>query len=135
LPKGFKFVREFLDPVAKSVISALAGIPFVGSALAALSQVAYSMAMDALENAAGDALLGVVERILSTLLRTVVTPVFKAVASKVLEMAAGACSAILGKNSAACTKKVKFATLPPKGRWLERALACPGRPIFDQRMR
>jgi hypothetical protein len=135
LSKGFKFVREFLDPIAKSVISALAGIPFVGSALAALGQVAYSMAMDALENAAGDALLGVVERILSKLLRTVVTPVFKAVASKVLEMAAGACSAIMGKNSAACPKKVKFAALPTRDRWLERALACPGRPIFDQRMR
>ena len=135
LSKGFKFVRNFLDPIAKSVISALAGIPFVGAGLAALGQVAYSMAMDALEGAASDALLGLVERILAKLLRGVVTPIFKAVASKVLEMAAGACTTLMGKNSAACPKKLKFAALPPKDQWLERALACPGRPIFDQRMR
>jgi hypothetical protein len=134
LSKGFKFLRNFLDPIAKSVISALAGIPFVGAGLAALGQVAYSLAMDALENAAGDALMGLVERILSKLLRGVITPVFKAVASKVLEIAAGACQAIMGKHSDACPQKVKFAALPPRDRWLERALACPGRPIFDRKL-
>jgi hypothetical protein len=135
MSQGFKFVRSVLDPIAKAVISTLAGIPFVGAGLAALGQVAYSLAMDALENAAFDALMGVVERILTKLLRPVITPVFKAVQGKVLQLAF-AVGAAMDKFKEIVPKdgKLKFSALPPRDQWLNRALACGGREIFDDKL-
>src|SRR5262249_39323644 len=61
LNRGVRYVRGVLDPIAKNVISALASVPFVGAGLAALGQLAYSMALSTLEDAALQALLGAVE--------------------------------------------------------------------------
>ncbi len=130
LSRGFKFVRSIIDPIANAIISTVASVPFVGGALAAAAQVAYSFGMDALENAAFDALKGVVERILTKFIRPAVTPVFKTVMSKVLELAFAACNS---QFKFACPKGgFKLAALPQRDQWINRALACPGREIFDR---
>jgi hypothetical protein len=135
LSQGFKFVRSVLDPIAQSVISALAGIPFVGGALAALGQVAYSLGMNYLEEAAFDALRGIVERILAKMVKTAVTPVFKVVQKKLLALVQAACAS--GPLRAACPAggELKFAAMPARDRWLGRALACKPPPVFDDRLR
>ena len=134
LAQGFKFVRSFLDPIAQSVISALAGIPFIGAGLAALGQVAYAAAMDYLETAAFDGLFGLVERIMAKLIRTVISPMMPVVAQAITKLAGGLCGAAMGAFPQACPKQLKFSELPERDRWLNRALACQGRPIFDKKM-
>jgi hypothetical protein len=133
LSRGFKFVRQILDPIAKSVISSLAGIPFVGAGLAALGQVAYSLALDALENLAFDGLFGIVERILAKGVRAVITPIFKAIQGKLLELAMNICSRI---SPEVCPRDggLKFSALPPRDQWIERAMACQAPPIFNEEL-
>jgi hypothetical protein len=131
--RAFKFVRAILDPIAKAVVGSLAAIPFVGAGLAPLGQEAYSMALSALEDGAFGALRGIVERILAKLVRLVITPAFKAVQSKILELAYGVCARLF-PTSCPRDGKLRFSALPPRDRWLERSLACPGPPIFDEKL-
>ena len=132
LQKGFKFVRSILDPIAKAVISALGSVPFVGGALAALGQMAFTMALDALENLGFQALRGIVERLLAKLLRGVMSPVLKLAQEKIVALAFQFCAKIAPDVCAGDTP-VKFGALPPQDAWLDRALACSP-PIMDDRI-
>lgn len=134
---GLRFVRGVLDPIAQSVISALAGIPFVGAGLAALGQVAYSLAMNALEDAAVDLLKKAVEGLLAKGVRAVVGPLFSHVKSWIQEAASAACKntkeAKLGNLGDLCAPVIRFAALSPRDQWIERAVACRPPAIIDER--
>jgi hypothetical protein len=136
LNRGVRYVRGVLDPVAKNVISALAGVPFVGAGLAALGQLAYSMALSTLEDAAFQALLGAVERLAAKAVRAVVGPIFKTVKTSVQKLAYRACASDETLREL-CPEggEVKFAALPPQHQWLERSFACRGGPIIDDAVR
>jgi hypothetical protein len=124
---GMRFVRGILSPIATAVIGALASVPFVGGALAPIGQVVYDMSLNALEEAGMRGLLGIVERMLAQLLRSALTPVFKVVQQKVLAGTFQEFTRVLGGSCGGAVAALKFSELPPKDRWLERALACSGR--------
>jgi hypothetical protein len=129
LSKGFELVREVLDPIAAEVIGLVASIPFIGSALATAAQILYSWAMTRLEALAFEKLMGVVERLVAKGLRAVMGPVLEVAKNKVLELLYSSCNLLFPM---ACPKDGKFffAALPKEHQWLERALACSGRPIL-----
>jgi hypothetical protein len=131
---GMRWVRTVLGPIAKAVVSALAGVPFIGAGLAPLGQIAYDMALNALEDAAFDLLMGVVERALAKLMGGVVTPVFKAVQRKIEAIVHSSFANVLGKICSEYVGELKFAALPPRDRWIERAYACKTRPLIDDRV-
>jgi hypothetical protein len=129
LSKGFKLVREVLDPIASEIIGVVASIPFVGSVLATAAQILYSWAMNKLEELAFEKLMGLVERLIGKGLRAVMGPVLKVAQHKILERLYSTCNRLFPQ---ACPKdgKFLFAALPAKHQWLNRALACPGRPLL-----
>jgi hypothetical protein len=122
LNKGFKYVRKLTDLIAKTLLQLVASIPFVGGTLARLASELYSWGMDKLEDVAFDLIRGLVERLLAKLARALIAPVFKLVQNKVLALVGGLCQV---KHRDSCPKELKFAALPPKHQWIERALACP----------
>jgi hypothetical protein len=126
---GMRFLRGLLGPIVAGVIGALASIPFVGGALAPIGEVAYDLAMNLLEDAAHRGLMGLIEKLLSQLLREVLTPVFKAVQNSVLAGALKGFSDVLGSVCGGVVAALKFSALPPRDRWLNRALACSGRHV------
>jgi hypothetical protein len=129
--KGFSYVRKLLDIVAKAVLTAIGNIPFVGGVLAPIAQELYIFGMDKLEEAAGNGLLGIIERLIGKAVRALISPVVQLARKAILKMAMAACQAL---NPEVCPQggELKFSALPAKDQWLERALACPGRPLFDQ---
>jgi len=126
---GMRFLRGLLGPIAAGVIGALASVPFVGGALAPIGQIVYDLSLNLLEEAALRGLFGLVERLLSQLLRAVLTPVFKVVQEKLLAGVFSEFSKVLGSVCSGVVRKLKFSALPPKDRWIERALACGARPV------
>jgi hypothetical protein len=134
LTLGLKFVRAVLDPIVQAVIGALAEIPFVGGAIAPLANIAYSAALMIIEEVGGILLGMIVERVLATTLRGVVTPVLREVQGKILELAYGACAKI---DPAVCPKEggLKFSALPAKDQWIARVMSCPGRQVIGPEIR
>jgi hypothetical protein len=134
--RGFKFVRQSLDPVAQGAIGSLAALPFgAGAALAPLAHAIYSMALDSLENGAFDLLRGIVERMLGKLVRQTINPFFSAAKGKVLKLAYGVCAATHPEICPKGTKlggELRFSALPARDLWIDRALACSGPPVFDE---
>jgi hypothetical protein len=124
---GMKFIRGLLGPIAAGVIGVLGSVPFIGGALAPIGQIVYDIALNLLEDAATNGLMGIVERLLSQLLRAAITPVFNVVKEKVLGPLLGPFVSALGSFCGNVVDKLQFSALPPKDRWIERALACPGR--------
>lgn len=122
LNKGFRFVRKLTDIIAKTLLQLVASIPFVGGTLARLASELYSWGMDKLEDTVYDLLKGLVERLLAKLTRALISPVFKLVQGKVLTIVSALCQV---KHRDSCPKELKFAALPPKHQWIDRALACP----------
>jgi hypothetical protein len=128
LSRGFKLVREVLGPIAKAVIGALGSIPFVGGALAPIGAVLYDLAMDKLEELIFSSFMGLVERFIGKTLRPIIAALFNMVKGKLLELVNSLCAKIA---PGICPKEgLKFAALPEKDRWIERALACNRPPII-----
>lgn len=127
--RGFRFVRSILGPIAKSIIGALASIPFVGGALAVLGQIAYDAALNALEDFAFEKLSEVVERLLAKTVRALMTPLIKEVQAQVTKMVHSACQAF-----GVCSEDgdLKFSALPEKDRWIARAMGCQRKPFIDR---
>ncbi|MBI3071027.1 MAG: hypothetical protein HYY84_02765 [Deltaproteobacteria bacterium] len=127
--KGWSHIRSVMDPLLGAAISAIGSIPFAGGALAFLAQVAYTFAMDALQESLFDALYGLVERAFAKMIRAAISPLFNAVKGKLIALVHSACAAY-----DVCPTKVdevKFSALPPRDRWIERALACNPGPVID----
>jgi hypothetical protein len=136
--KGLAFLHNILDPIANSVVTALASIPYVGSTLSGLALNVYQRIMAYLRDTIIDKLVGLVERLVGKAIRGHIKGLFTRVSKKVLELVVGFCPRILSKYGdfqSACPKEVQFAALPARDRWLERALACSPRELIDDRIR
>jgi hypothetical protein len=133
LQKGFSLVRQLVEPIIEAVCNALGNIPYVGPTLSSLALKLAHLALDKLEEAAFDALWGLAERVLTKLVRSVISPIFKKSKGVILKLVMKTCKELFPDI---CPKKgtLEFAELPPKDRWIGRALACPGREILDRKV-
>jgi hypothetical protein len=127
--RGFRLVRSALGGVAKAVVAALASVPFVGSALAPLGQIAYDAGLNMLEEIAFDRLKGIAERTLAKTLRGLMPVVMKEAQAQIAKSVHSECQkfGVCGPEG-----EMKFGALPPHQDWLNRALGCTRRPLIDR---
>ena len=120
-------VQRPVDPIAQKIVNLVGKIPYVGGLLAAAVMTAYQAGLSSLEDAAVDILTEQIGKLFAYLLRPLLSPLFKVVQGRVLQLVHYHCRM---SYPDVCPKNAdfRFAALPPKHQWLERALACSWRP-------
>jgi hypothetical protein len=147
--KGFdwawKFVDQVLRAIRQALIGALAGIPFVGGALAPIGGFLYDFACDTLKDFVFTKLMDLAELLLGKAVRGLVAKLIQPLQKQILKRVHANCmkrhaEVFASESSGAKQVKVcpanfgemKMARLPARHRWLERALACRRGPLIDQ---
>ena len=128
--RGFSYIRTILEPVLGAVIGMIGSIPFVGGALAAVAQVAFTLVMNKIEEAVTNGVTDLVAGFLTPIIRKAVGGLMQPVKTKLALMIRAECP------SQVCppTGQLQFSALPAKDQWLERALACKVKPFIDDNM-
>jgi hypothetical protein len=117
--------------VADPLIRVAAMIPLIGAGAAWAVKWAYNYAVTQLHDLCWEKVISLLELILSKTVRPVLSAIFNAVKGPILKMVQGICSL---QYPEACPKAgFRFAALPERSRWLDRALACRGRPLIGRK--